>query len=390
MSNTAEIINFSAAQERRSNRMENQKTGYIPLYRSILKQPWAKDVYLRTLWENLLLNAARKPYTANFKGHVWNLVPGQLVTTSADLGLALCDRSGEPTSRHAVERMLAVFEKEGMISVRAERRKGTLISILNYAEYAQKSGDLPAHNSEHMTAHNEASNDKASEHSAAHNSAHTTAHHEQEGLNKNIKTPLTPQGESSLAQEVLDYYNLLTGSRCSSTSAFEKALSTVKAKGECFTAEDIKLVIRWAHAVWGHSFKPENLCRMTRFDGYLSDALIWADGMGSNPAPCPHNEIIELWNKKFPGKAVQAHEWNRRRPAYRDLEAVWNGKTSQGNWRELKHMGMAFDLIGKSSLFTNKQSEPWLTLDWILNPKNWGSVYEQAINEHRQRKGVPA
>lgn len=49
--------------------MENQKTGYIPVYRSILKQSWAKDVYLRTLWENLLLNAARKPYKANFKGH---------------------------------------------------------------------------------------------------------------------------------------------------------------------------------------------------------------------------------------------------------------------------------------------------------------------------------
>ena len=29
-------------------------------------------------------------------------------------------------------------------------------------------------------------------------------------------------------------------------------------------------------------------------------------------------------------------------------------------------------------------------LDWILNPKNWGSVYEQAINEHRERKGSQA
>ncbi|MBA1919455.1 replication protein, partial [Escherichia coli] len=79
MSNTAKIYDFSAAHERRSNRMENQKTGYIPLYRSILKQSWAKDVYLRTLWENLLLNAARKPYKANFKGHEWHLQPGQLV-----------------------------------------------------------------------------------------------------------------------------------------------------------------------------------------------------------------------------------------------------------------------------------------------------------------------
>lgn len=48
--------------------MENQKTGFIPLYRSVLKKPWAKDVFLRTLWENLLLGAARQPYTANFKG----------------------------------------------------------------------------------------------------------------------------------------------------------------------------------------------------------------------------------------------------------------------------------------------------------------------------------
>jgi len=90
--------------------MENQKNGYIPLYRSVKKQSWAKDVFLRTLWENILLDAARKPYTANFKGHAWQLETGQLVTTSAALGLALCDRNGEPTSRHAVERMRSFFE----------------------------------------------------------------------------------------------------------------------------------------------------------------------------------------------------------------------------------------------------------------------------------------
>lgn len=202
--------------------------------------------------------------------------------------------------------------------------------------------------------------------------------------------PKSPKGETSLAQDVMDYFNELTNSRCSKLAPFEKVLSTVKSKGQCYTAEELKLVIRWAHVTWGHSFKPENVCRMTRFDGYLSDALIWADGQGSNPATCPHEEIIKLWNDKFPSKAVSLHEWSRRRPAYRDLEAVWNGKTSQGNWRELRHMGMAFELIGKSSLFTNKHGESWLTLDWILNPKNWGSVYEQAINEHRQRKGVIA
>lgn len=209
---------------------------------------------------------------------------------------------------------------------------------------------------------------------------------------KDKTPPYPPEGESKIAQEVMDYFNELTGSRCSSLTSFEKALNTVKSKGQCYTPDELKLVIRWAHVNWPHKFKPENLCRMNRFDGYLSDALVWADGQGSNPSACPHEEIVALWNAKFPAKSVAHHEWTRRRPAYRDLEAVWNGKTSQGNWRELKHMGMAFDLIGKSSLFSDAENKRWLTLDWILMPKNWGQVYEQAINEHqaRKRQGVTA
>jgi hypothetical protein len=188
--NTAEVIKFPGPEpgQFRSNRMENQKSGFIPLYRSVKKKPWAKDVFLRTLWDNLLIDAARQPYTANFKGHRWPLETGQLVTTSADLGLALCDRNGEPTSRHAVERMLAFFEKEEMISVRAERRKGTLITILNYAEYAEKIGATPAHNSAHKCEHNKPSNDAALSDTTAHKGEHKTAHHEQEYNNNNIKT----------------------------------------------------------------------------------------------------------------------------------------------------------------------------------------------------------
>jgi hypothetical protein len=193
----AKLFDFNSARKLRSNRMENQKHGYIPLYRSVKKQPWAKDVFLRTLWENLLIDAARQPYTANYKGHRWSLEIGQLVTTSADLGLALCDRNGEPTSRHAVERMLAFFVKEEMISVVAERRKGTLITVLNYAEYAEKIASTPAHNTAHMSAHNEASDTKASEGDPAHMTAHKPAHHEQEYINKNINNTSENSHESS-------------------------------------------------------------------------------------------------------------------------------------------------------------------------------------------------
>lgn len=185
MSNVA-YANFAAHAAARSNRMENQKTGFIPLYRSVLKKPWAKDVFLRTLWENLLLGAARDPYTAFFKGRQWHLQPGQLVVTAADLGLQLCDRHGNPTSRDAVERMLSVFVREGMISIEGEKRKGRVITITNYSECAQKMNDLPAHKAAHMSAHDEASNGAGLSVGAAHEGAHTSAHHEQYILNTNV------------------------------------------------------------------------------------------------------------------------------------------------------------------------------------------------------------
>lgn len=177
--------------------MENQKSGYVPLYRSIKKKSWAKDVFLRALWENLLIDAARQPYTAFFKGKQWPLQPGQLVVTAADLGLQLCDRQGNPTSRDAVERMLSVFVREGMISIEGEKRKGRVITITNYVEYAQKMDDLPAHKAAHTSAHGEANNGAGSDGYAAHKAAQFPAHHEQEGNNKNLNNSTSENSDES-------------------------------------------------------------------------------------------------------------------------------------------------------------------------------------------------
>ncbi len=229
--------------------MENQKTGFIPLYRSVLKKPWAKDVFLRTLWENLLLGAARQPYTANFKGRQWPLQTGQLVTTTADLGLKLCDREGKPSSRHAVDRMLDVFEREGMISRSGEKRKGTVITITNYERYAQKIDDLPAqfpaHNGEHYPAHDEASSGAACEGHAAHLPAHKTAqfpaHHEQQYNNNNINNKISSSRNSE-------------ESRNEATQKFlsrhpEAADGIYTPAGKSWgTADDLKAA-RWIHSL---------------------------------------------------------------------------------------------------------------------------------------------
>ncbi|MDE9527946.1 replication protein [Xenorhabdus bovienii] len=211
--------------------------------------------------------------------------------------------------------------------------------------------------------------------------------HKRNTLKKKEKIPLTPTGEENLALEILDYFNQLTHSRFQSTDPFLKALSTVKSKGQCYTADEIKLVIEWAVTQWkyGEKLKPENLCRMSRFDGYLSDAIKWKEKIDRNPVDCPHSELIALWNSKISARSVEVQEWTQRRPAYRNLESVWNGKTNKGQWREVKHMSTCFDLISKSSLFSQLEEKPWLTLDWVLKPDNWAQVYEQAKREYIAR-----
>ncbi|HDL7113833.1 TPA: replication protein [Yersinia enterocolitica] len=213
--------------------------------------------------------------------------------------------------------------------------------------------------------------------------------HKRNTLKIKENTPLTPQGGGlEAAQECLDYYNQITNSRCSATAVFEKALSTVKAKGRCYTADEIKLVIRWTADVWKFKPKPENICRMTRFDSYLSDALVWEDGTDRNPVPCPHEKLLSLWNEKFPERPVEKNEWNKTRPAYRNLERVWNIKTNKGSPREVHHMAMIFDLIRRSSLCQGMEEKNWLNIDWILKPEKWASVYEQAKAEYKNRKGM--
>ncbi len=106
--------------------------------------------------------------------------------------------------------MLAVFVREGMISIEGEKQKGRVITITNFAEYAQKTDNLPAHEAAHEAAHtcahDESSNGAGlkvvAAHDGAHEAAQTTAQHEQEGNNKNknikdlrpriLANPLTP------------------------------------------------------------------------------------------------------------------------------------------------------------------------------------------------------
>ena len=188
------------------------------------------------------------------------------------------------------------------------------------------------------------------------------------------------------ARMALNFYNEITGSQCKDMKPFMTLLTPTQTR-DSYTLDEICTVIKWALSAWktrtGSLPKPANICRVTRFDGYLSDALKWSEGADRNPASCPHEKLIALWNNKFPERAVELHEWNKSRPAYQGLERIWNGKTNQGVWREVKHIDTIFNLIRKSTLVDGLHEKYWLTLDWILDSRNWAKVYEQVRREYK-------
>ncbi|HBT3788241.1 TPA: HNH endonuclease [Klebsiella pneumoniae] len=81
------------------------------------------------------------------------------------------------------------------------------------------------------------------------------------------------------AKKALEFYNVQTGTRCRDMKPF-LMLMTPTTTRDGYTLDDVQLVIRWVLATWrrrGDSLpKPANICRVCRFDGYLTDAEAWA------------------------------------------------------------------------------------------------------------------
>uniref|UniRef100_UPI00211CC049 replication protein n=3 Tax=Enterobacteriaceae TaxID=543 RepID=UPI00211CC049 len=159
------------------------------------------------------------------------------------------DRDGKPCSRHAVDRMLDIFEREGMISRSGEKRKGTVITITNYEQYAQKVSNLPAqfpaHIAEHYPAHDEARSGAAcggyAAHLPANKAAHFTENHEQQCNNNNINNKISSSRNSE-------------ESRNETTQKFlsrhpEAADGIYTPAGKSWgTADDLKAA-RWIHSL---------------------------------------------------------------------------------------------------------------------------------------------
>lgn len=167
-------------------------------------------------------------------------------------------------------------------------------------------------------------------------------------------------GVNEAALRCLAFYNDKAGCKCRDAKPFIELLTETKTR-KAYTEDEITLVIEWALTQWrsrGGTPKPVNICRVTKFDGYLADAEQWRKLSATVNAA----DVVEEFNITFDGLLPPAE-------LDRDLERKIYAFTDYLKDKSIN------GFIAYFEAFKNKASDFYFgdgftaTLDFLLKPK---------------------
>ncbi|WP_250692798.1 helix-turn-helix domain-containing protein [Escherichia coli] len=167
-------------------------------------------------------------------------------------------------------------------------------------------------------------------------------------------------GVNEAALRCLDFYNDKAGCKCRDAKPFIELLTETKTR-KAYTEDEITLVIEWALTQWrsrGGTPKPINICRVTKFDGYLADAEQWRKLSATANAA----DVVEAFNSTFDGLLPSAE-------LDRDLERKIYAFTDYLKDKSINGFVAYFET------FKNTASDFYFgngftaTLDFLLKPK---------------------
>ncbi|HFI8077379.1 TPA: helix-turn-helix domain-containing protein [Escherichia coli] len=167
-------------------------------------------------------------------------------------------------------------------------------------------------------------------------------------------------GVNEAALRCLDFYNDKAGCKCRDAKPFVELLTETKTR-KAYTEDEITLVIEWALTQWrsrGGTPKPVNICRVTKFDGYLADAEQWRKLSATANAA----DVVEAFNSTFDGLLPPAE-------LDRDLERKIYAFTDYLKDKSINGFVAYFET------FKNTASDFYFgngftaTLDFLLKPK---------------------
>ncbi|MBK0031731.1 replication protein [Erwinia sp. S43] len=348
MSNTAEIINFRARTEREEQRVADTDDGYTRLANMLLEEYAGADLTKRQF--KVLLTVLRLTYGWN---KTMDRISDSQISEIARLPVKRCNEAklqlvemniliqqGRQFGPNKNVSEWRIPQNEGL-----SLKSGEKLSLKLGDGYPSKQGDT------------------------------------KDIIPKTIKTdpPKAPKGEFpeeviSQAKQVLEYYNELTGTTCRSAEAFAVLLTPRSARA-AYTVDDLQLVVRWVVLTWkrrnGTVAKPTNICRVSRFDGYLADAAAWA----SSYVEIDCGAVVDAYNEIAGDRLPLAELDDDREKAIRDLVTHMTHK----NIDAVRAYFKAFVTEARPHYFGENPSGWRANFDFLMKPDTLRKVRERAL-----------
>lgn len=184
-------------------------------------------------------------------------------------------------------------------------------------------------------------------------------------------------GVNEAALRCLAFYNDKAGCKCRDAKPFIELLTETKTR-KAYTEDEITLVIEWALTQWrsrGGTPKPINICRVTKFDGYLTDAEQWRKLSATANAA----DVVEAFNSTFDGLLPPVE-------LDRDLERKIYAFTDYLKDKSINGFVAYFET------FKNTASDFYFgngftaTLDFLLKPKTLRDTRRRSLTNHDSQK----
>ena len=198
--------------------------------------------------------------------------------------------------------------------------------------------------------------------------------------NKDLDPPNPQMGEGeeiilAEAKKALEFYNDCTGTRCRDVKPFVLMLTPTQTR-EGYTLAELQLVIRWVLATWRRrgagAPKPANICRVSRFDGYLADAEAWA----TTEASIDPVAVVDAYNEIFADVLPAATLDADRRQKITRLAAHMMNKTTGAFLGYLEK----FRNTAPDFYFGGEHRDGWrASFDYLMKPETLRKTREGAL-----------
>ncbi|HAY0262465.1 TPA: helix-turn-helix domain-containing protein [Escherichia coli] len=168
------------------------------------------------------------------------------------------------------------------------------------------------------------------------------------------------------AQSVLDHYNDKFNCRYRERKYFATLLKETKSR-KAYTPDEIMLVIDWVAETWSFQPEPVKITRVSRFDGYLSQAEEWKANR------IDYEMIVSEYNYVL-GEMLGPEELTpAKKSKINKIIAHINKSHDPDTWN--RYFCAAGGMISENPFYMGENNSGWVaSFDWLMKPETLEKV----------------